>query len=238
MPNVQQILFTTSKKPFSQINPKNLGWIRPDGIINFATKDAAKTYAINRCIAANKVQNKFERGVVIKDNMILSEADGNFANVYINHKELSKKYADCELYHNHTTPGTFSSADFGVLKTRKYLKSMIAIDLHGYCYTMTKMPLERIKFLPRILSDLITISMQTIKGIIKFESIKSEYIDEIRSMDKEVLDLYKQLSIEELMIMPVYTTLMKKVIKMVSEIDKMWSENAKSLGVKYERGKI
>ncbi len=35
--------------PKGNINPKTLGWIRPDGIINFQTPKAAQTYAKKTC---------------------------------------------------------------------------------------------------------------------------------------------------------------------------------------------
>lgn len=236
MPNIQKISLLC-RKQIKNINPENIGWIRPDGIINFATKDAAKIYAINRCIDANKCLNKFERGIVVKDNMILQEANGKLLSVNINHKKISK-YKDCDIYHNHTTPGTLSGPDFGLLKTRKHLKTITAIDILGRCYTMTKLPLNKIKFLPRKLSDFITANLQTIKGILMVERIKSKYNYEIKKMENELVKQSDHLSNEELKNLPVFKTLLEKVLKMCAEIDKMWSENAESLGIKYEHRKI
>lgn len=237
MQNIQEVPLIC-RKLVRNINPNTLGWSRPDGIINFLTNDAAKTYAINRCIAANKLKKKFERGIVVKDNMIISEVDGKLYSVNIDHKKLSQKYQDCDLYHNHTTPGTLSSADFSVLKSRNYIKSMTAIDIFGKYFTMTKMPVKNIKLLPCKISNFITITSQMIKGILQFEYIKGEYMYEIRKLEKELIKLRKELPIEELKQSPINKIFLEKVLKMVSELDKMWSKNAKSLGIKYEHGKF
>ena len=236
MSRIQQSLLLCQKS-FRNINPETLGWVRPDGIINFATKDAAKTYAINRCISANKASSKFERGVAVKDNMILCETDGKFNSVHVNHKKISQ-YADCDLYHNHPTPGTLSSADFGLLKTRKHLKTITAIDILGRCYTMTKLPLKKIKYLPKKLSDFITITSQTAKGIIKAEFAKNKYYYEVRKQEKEIIELQKHMSDEEIKKTPLAKAFLENLLKMGSSVDKIWCENAESLGIKYERRKL
>lgn len=226
-----------NSKAIKKINPKNIGWVRPDGIINFATKDAAKNYAIKRCIAANKLKDKFERGVVVKDNMVLQEVDGKLLSVRMNHKKLSE-YRDCDLYHNHPTPGTLSAPDFGLLKTKKYMKTVIAIDILGRCYSMTKLPLKKIKYLPRTLSDFVTNILQAVKGVVKVEIVKSKYTPEIKKLGNEVVKQQKQLSEEELKKSPVYKAFLEKVLKMASEVHEMWKENAESLGIKYEYKKL
>ena len=45
--------------PPKLIQPKNLGWIRPDGKINFQTEDAAMEYAKNRAVGALKKTKPF-----------------------------------------------------------------------------------------------------------------------------------------------------------------------------------
>lgn len=236
MPNVQQISLLCSKSA-KNINPANIGWIRPDGIIKFTTKDAAKTYAVNRCVSANKLQNKFERGIVVKDNMVLQEVDGKLLCVYMNHKKLSK-YRGCDLYHNHPMPGTLSGPDFGQLKRQNYLKTIVAIDILGRYYSMTKLPLKKIKYLPHKISDFLTKLSQIARGLIKTETIESKYIPDIRKLEKEVVKQQKQLSEEELKKSPEYKALIEKVLKMASEVHEMWKENAESLGIKYEYKKL
>ena len=45
--------------PPKSIQPKNLGWIRLDGKINFQTEDAAMEYAKNRAVGALKKNKTF-----------------------------------------------------------------------------------------------------------------------------------------------------------------------------------
>ena len=228
-----QLLFGNKLK----LNPKTFGWVRPDGIIVFATKDAAKNYAINRCKEANNLPKRLERAVVVKDNMILLEVEGKFESVHCNFNKLNG-YKDCDFYHNHPLPGTLSINDFAVLKRKKCLKSMTAIDMLGRYYTMTKLPLEKIRWLPRIVSDFISIMSQIKKGLIKYSNIKSEYLIERTKLDKEFYKQHYNQSKEEFLKSPLSKSYMEHQLKVAAEIDKMWSENAESLGIKYEHGKI
>ena len=59
MQNIKSMSFLLSKY-VDKINPATTGWVRPDGVINFANKDAAKNYAVNICISANKQYNVFK----------------------------------------------------------------------------------------------------------------------------------------------------------------------------------
>ena len=59
------------------INPKKLGWIRPDGKINFQTEDVAMEYAKNRVISALKRHKPFERSIIVDKNTIIGEISGN-----------------------------------------------------------------------------------------------------------------------------------------------------------------
>lgn len=66
MVSIQQVKSGTSvlmqKFPKGKISPKSLGYVRPDGKINFATKEAAATYAKNRVVSPLNIGNPFERG--------------------------------------------------------------------------------------------------------------------------------------------------------------------------------
>ena len=64
-----------------KINPAELGWIRPDGVINFQTISAAENYAKNRCIFALRTSKPFERALLVKDNQVLAEVQGGLTNV-------------------------------------------------------------------------------------------------------------------------------------------------------------
>ena len=65
-------------KPFRKnTNPKELGYIHPDGMIIFQTNDVAQKYAKNRVMQALHLEEPFERGVFINKNIILEEINGN-----------------------------------------------------------------------------------------------------------------------------------------------------------------
>ena len=236
MPNVQKLSLLCSK-PVKNIKPETLGWIRPDGIINFATKDAAKTYAVNRCRAANALKDKFERGVIVKDNMILQENNGNATIVLFDFKKLSG-YKDCDLYHNHPVPGTLSNIDFGQLKIRKCLRSMTAIDIYDRFYVMTKLPAKKIKFVPQGISTCMSNLIQCIRGIAISELLIQKYNKKYKDLFKNFMKELEHQTQEEIIKTPIFKEYCKAHVEMTAALDKLWSEKAESLGIKYEHYKI
>lgn len=60
-----------------KINPKELGYIHPDGCIVFQTDKAAYKYAKNRVMQALHAKNPYERGVFVNKNIILDEINGD-----------------------------------------------------------------------------------------------------------------------------------------------------------------
>lgn len=240
MQNIKQISLLCQKS-VKNINSKNIGWIRPDGIINFTTKDAAKTYAINRCKSANKLHNKKEIGVVVKDNMVLSETIGKSMQVEMDFSKLSK-YRGCDLYHNHPMPIPLSMEDYGTLVCNKCLKTITAVDIINKFYTMTKLPYKKIKYLPQKISDfvgrLIFDRLNLFKADKKYQNIMDNYKNILIELNKEFDTKASHLSIEELKKLPLMKTIKDTYIKLSIDIDKMWCENAESLGVKYKHGKV
>lgn len=110
--------------PKCKINPKTLGYLHPDGKIGFSSQDAALGYAKNRVVQALNAPKPFERGLVIRDNVVLGEANGNGSYVVMP-KELLE--GECICVHGH--PDTFREK-FGIkLKTIKdYIKYTLRID--------------------------------------------------------------------------------------------------------------
>ena len=230
-----------NSKAIKKINPKNIGWVRPDGIINFATKDAAKDYAINRCKSANTAPKKFERLVIVKDNMVLSEADGKIDNVNFDYEKISN-YEGCDSYHNHPAPMPLSWSDYGVLVSQKSLKSITAIDIINRYYTMTKLPYKKIIFLPQKASNFINRQIFDRLHIFKagknYDNVSDKYKDKINQLNKELNINLQTQSVENFKKSTLSKTIKETFMKWAIDIDKMWSENAESLGVKYEHGKI
>lgn len=89
------------KAPKGKINSKTLGYVCPNGIINFQTAEAAENYAKNRCVSVLQGCNPFERGVIVKGNKILAEIDGEA--IVIDIKAQASKMKGASFYHGHPT---------------------------------------------------------------------------------------------------------------------------------------
>ncbi|MBR6126312.1 hypothetical protein IKQ21_01365 [bacterium] len=140
------------------INPKGIGYIQPNGIINFQTAEAAETYAKNRVLAALKSLNPFERGVELKGTRILGEADGdaflisNEAASKILHEQGST-FVHGHPQHNELGALPLSLTDFVSMITQKYSK-IIAYNTSGeYCTLKRKPKGFFMRLLPKNLLD-------------------------------------------------------------------------------------
>ena len=118
------------KTPKGKINPKTLGYVCPDGAINFATEEAAVQYAKNKCVKA--AQNGYEYGGLRHKNRIILEKIGDencvdFGRVKINIPKGT------ELFHDH--PGKkanpLSFQDYCSFIRCPNLFSIIAYDSNG-----------------------------------------------------------------------------------------------------------
>lgn len=47
--------------PKGKINTKTLGWIKPDGVINFQSVKIAENYAKNRCVSLCILLNRLKK---------------------------------------------------------------------------------------------------------------------------------------------------------------------------------
>ena len=108
-------------KNISSLNPANLGWVRPDKAVQFATPKAAQGYAKNRIMQALKQKAPFERAVFLKDNVVLGEYGGTCKSVHI---EASIPDSGVRLWHGHPDNSPLSVYDFlaqiqaGILEMR------------------------------------------------------------------------------------------------------------------------
>ena len=64
------------KTPKGKIDPKTLGYVLPNGNINFQSKESAYNYAKNCVMKALKSEEPYERGLVIKGNTIVADVHG------------------------------------------------------------------------------------------------------------------------------------------------------------------
>ena len=118
----------------------NVGYICPNGNINFQTNEAAVTYAKNSIIAALKCKKPFERAIVLSDNTILGEYDGNSdtVTITINIRKVKKHlHNKISVYHGHTdnteTEGVTNPISFDDYRFMKYEKvdEVVAINSKG-----------------------------------------------------------------------------------------------------------
>lgn len=115
------------------IEPKKLGWIRPDGKINFQTEDVAMEYAKNRVISALKRHQPFERSIIVDKNTIIGEISGNAERIDMS--KFLNKIEGNQLIHGHISTnqlGAFpvSLDDFLFMLSQK-LKSITAYNSNG-----------------------------------------------------------------------------------------------------------
>ena len=136
----------------ARINPNSLGWIRSDGVISFRDNSKAMEYAKNMCLKALHSNTPFERGVVVKDNLILAVSNGTSKNAnlhelkVIQDRIVNDVSPDLTLVHGHpdmfgkgkTTPlSDLSLGDLACLVKFK-LKSIIAINSKGEFNSATR----------------------------------------------------------------------------------------------------
>lgn len=116
------------------LNPSELGWIRPDTTISFQSPQAAQAYAKKRVLQALNNSLPFERGILIKKNVVLGEINGSFDSVDLKKYIANKKVAGSTFFHGH--PEVYgeampvSIADFLVQVGNK-IKNMVAFNKDG-----------------------------------------------------------------------------------------------------------
>lgn len=116
------------------LNPSELGWIRPDTTISFQSPQAAQAYAKKRVLQALNNSLPFERGILIKKNVVLGEINGSFDSVDLKKYIANKKVAGSTFFHGH--PEVYGEAmpvsitDFLVQVGNK-IKNMVAFNKDG-----------------------------------------------------------------------------------------------------------
>ena len=105
MANISQIKTGISllkwQVPKGKINPKALGYVCPNGTINFQTAETAQTYAKNRVLSALQAPKPFERAVSVEDSRIIGDINGTVHKVEFDSKNLLNGHNDVTLVHGH-----------------------------------------------------------------------------------------------------------------------------------------
>ena len=116
------------------LNPTELGCIRPDTTISFQSPQVAQAYAKKRVLQALNNSSPFERGILIKKNVVLGEINGSFNSVDLKKYIANKKVAGSTFFHGH--PEVYGEAmpvsitDFLVQVGNK-IKNMVAFNKDG-----------------------------------------------------------------------------------------------------------
>ena len=116
------------------LNPTELGWIRPDTTISFQSPHSTQTYTKKRVLQALNNSSPFERGILIKKNVVLGEINGSFNSVDLKKYIANKKVAGSTFFHGH--PEVYGEAmpvsitDFLVQVGNK-IKNMVAFNKDG-----------------------------------------------------------------------------------------------------------
>lgn len=168
------------------INPKNLGFVCPNGQINFQTEDAALYYAKNTILKALKCGK--EREVITKDASVLKVFDGERNSVTTDFSDFPD-IAGCIQHHGHPLlscyfASPFSYADVDVFlmlnKVLGYKKSIVYNSLGEEC-TMTstkKSSLSHVKLSPNIRKILYAINPKTFLRLAAERKFHEEFIKE------------------------------------------------------------
>ena len=125
------------KVPKGKVNPKTLGYICPDGKINFQSEDVAFNYAKNRVMKSNG----YEWGVVIKGNTIVADIKGSE-----NCVKYKNDITDAVIVHNHPND-TVISLDDAICLLRGNAKKIVAFNTKGQYSQLTLLPeIRRLNF--------------------------------------------------------------------------------------------
>ena len=144
MPNVSQIKTGISLLrwqggkflPKGKIDPKALGYVCPNGEINFATENTAIQYTKNKCMKA--AQNGYELGGFRHKNRILLEKKGDADCVdFGRHVDVPE---GTEVFHSHVgeNANPVSLQDYICIMDEPKISSIIAYDSKGAYSKLSK----------------------------------------------------------------------------------------------------
>lgn len=178
-----------------KINPKTLGYICPDGIINFQTKEVANNYAKNRAISALKGYKPHERFIVVDQNRILDEIEGHSTMGFIFPNKYKTK--GISIVHGHpdsyakgcTTP--VSASDASTILRWGNLNEIIAYNSKGEFSILRKKQTTTYNWLNNIRNK-----FQRFVEMKNSEAVKNDYKRYITSSDisKQLKEINKKIT--------------------------------------------
>ncbi len=237
MPNISQLKTGMSllrwQVPKDKINPKTLGWVRPDGVINFQTAESAQTYAKSRVISALHAPQPFERAVFVEDSRIIGDINGTVHNVHFDHK-IMKGHKEVVLVHGHPTNTPLSNKDYSCLLANDELKSVVAYNTRGEFSKMTKQKKPFIfRLLPKSWYEYLKIGR-----LAHSEKQFKEFIEnDFKELAKKIIILQKKckgLTKEEMLATEEGQKVAEYAKQVLNKMNNIWASNEKMYGIEYE----
>lgn len=184
---------------------ESLGYVCPNGQINFQTEKAALSYTKNTILKALKSGK--EREVITKDASVLKIFDGNENSVTAKFSEFPD-IKGCIQHHGHPSNNgyyapPFSKADVNVFhmlnKVLGYKKSIVYNSLGEECTMVsTKKPfLCNLKFSPDSRRNLYYLNPKTFFNFVSLKNLHEKFLKE-HSKDYYLKTLLKRCSQEEI----------------------------------------
>jgi len=146
------------------VKAKELGWVRPDGVISFANEGAAYKYAKNSIVKELNTESPREVSIVLKDNLIAYKYTGDADKCIVNiNYEGVWMHGHPDKYKGGTVP--FSSIDYKTFMDGDYFTKAVIFNKSGETCEMTKLPVKQ-DLLYKIIKKITNprIAEATIKG--------------------------------------------------------------------------
>lgn len=135
------------------VNVSELGWVRPDKSIVFQSCDVAQKYAKNRVMQALKRKDSFERGILLKGNVIYSEFNGENSRIVLEGKLPKMDLKGCDFVHGHPDISEFGATPVSLEDYLTFLglklNKMIAYNKEGQYSSIENVQSKFCKFLPK-----------------------------------------------------------------------------------------
>lgn len=129
-----------SKNALKNIKTENIGYICPDGTINFQSAKTAEEYAKNAVVKAARQANPYEKSIIVDKNRITYEQNGTQGNCLVPIKGKGIwVHGHPDLY---AKGGTFpfSAADYQAFIVAPGLEKAVAYNTLGEKAEMIKLP--------------------------------------------------------------------------------------------------
>ncbi len=132
------------KSSIQRINIEELGYVHPNGIVNFQSPKIAYKYAENKILQALNSPTPFERCLVIKNSSVIKEIDGTENEITLAFNNLSDSDY---IIHGHPSGAPLGISDLCALLINE-IKSVIALNKKGEYSRFDLIPQEWFNYLP------------------------------------------------------------------------------------------